>query len=122
MFTISNIVEDVSRGCVSYNMVETCFSYRIIFYINENNTGRKCFVDTSYENLRQSLENIIRGNLSTTNTLVIAAITARKNGETISLLNRAYGFNLNDYFRKLCEENEKDNINSNYRRRRAQWY
>lgn len=31
MFTISNILEDINRGCATHNMVEDCFSYRIIF-------------------------------------------------------------------------------------------
>jgi len=121
MYTITNIIEDINHGCVVNNMIETYFSYRIIYYVNENGIGRKCYVDTSYENLRMSLENIIRGNLSTTNTLVISTITARKNKETISLLSRAYGFNLNDYFRQICGEKEEANLNSNYRRRRVQW-
>jgi len=122
MLTISNIIEDLGRGCATHNIRETCFSYRIIYYINENDTGRKCYIDTSYENLRQSLENIIKGNLSTTNSIVISQTTARKNGETVSLLSRAYGFNLNDYFRQICGEKEKEYVNNNYRRRRVQWY
>ncbi len=121
MFTISNILSDVGRSCLANNMVETCFSYRIIYYVNENDKGRKCYIDTSYENLRQSLENIIKRNLSTTKTVVVAAVTTLKDKKCVSLLSRSYSFNLNEYFQKICEENEKDNINSNYRRRRAQW-
>ncbi len=78
MFTISNILSDVGRSCLANNMVETYFSYRIIYYVNENDKGRKCYIDTSYENLRQSLENIIKRNLSTTNTVVVAAVTTLK--------------------------------------------
>lgn len=32
MFTISNIIEDIDRGCLANNMIEDRFSYRIIFY------------------------------------------------------------------------------------------
>lgn len=67
-----------------------------------------------------ALENIIRGNLTTTNTVVVAAVTVRKDGESVSLLSRSYGFNLNEYFEQIVGEKEK-NTNSNYRRRRAQW-
>lgn len=80
MYTISSIVEDVQRGILAYNMVETCFTYRIVYFINENGKGRKCYADTPYGNLRRSLENIIRGNLSTTNSVVISAVTVWKNG------------------------------------------
>ncbi len=121
MFTISNILSDMERCCLANNMIETCFLYRIIYFVNENDKGRKFYVDTSYENLRKRLEDIIKGNLSTTNTLVIAQITTLKNGETISLLNRAYGFNLNDYFRQIVGENEKEYKTANYGRRRANW-
>lgn len=121
MYTITDIVDDVNRGITANNMIENYFLYRLVYFINENGKGRKCYVDTPYENLRQSLENIIRENLSTTNTIVIAAVSVRKNGETVSLLSRAYGFNLGEYFQKICETKEKDNINSYYVRRRAQW-
>ena len=121
MYTISDIIMDINRGCMANNMVEDMFSYRIVFYINENGKGTKHYTDTSYENLRQVLENIIRENLTTTNTVVLAAVTVRKNGETVSLLSRAYGFNLGEYFRKICEEKEKESISSNYGSRRVNW-
>lgn len=121
MFTVSNILVDVDCGILANNMVETCFSYRIVYFVNENGIGRKMYVNTSYENLRRSLENIIRGNLTTTNTVVISAVTTLKDGKCVSLLSRAYGFNLSEYFRKICAEKEKDNINSNYGRRKVQW-
>ena len=121
MFTVSDIISDVQRGIASNNMIETYFTYRLVYFINENGKGRKCYVDTPYENLRQSLENIIRKNLSTTNTVVIAAVSVRKNREIVSLLSRAYGFDLGEYFWKICESKEKDNINSYYGRRKAQW-
>ena len=121
MYTISSILDDLDGGILAHNMIETCFSYRIVYFVNENGNGRKIYVDTSYENLRRSLENIIRGNLTTTNTVVISAVTTLKDGKGVSLLSRAYGFNLSEYFRKICAEKEKDNINSNYGRRKVQW-
>lgn len=121
MFTVSNILSDVNRGILAHNMIETCFSYRLVYFINSESKSEKHYVDTQYDNLRKSLENIIRGNLTTTNTIVLAAVTTLKDGKCISLLSRAYGFNLSEYFQKLCGEKEKDNMNSNYRRRRVQW-
>ena len=35
MYTISNIIADIDRGCLSNNMVEDRFSYRIVFFVNE---------------------------------------------------------------------------------------
>ncbi len=104
MYTVSNILEDIQRGILAHNMVETCFTYRIVYFINENSIGRKCYVDTQYGNLRWSLENIIRENLSTTNSIVISAVTVRKNGEIVSLLSRAYGFSLDGYFKQISGE------------------
>lgn len=121
MFTVTNILVDVDCGILANNMVETCFSYRIVYFVNENGNGRKCYVDSPYKNLRQTLENIIRGNLSTTNSIVISAVTTRKNGETVSLLSRAYGFGLSGYFQQICGEKEKEHISSNYGRRKMQW-
>lgn len=121
MYTISSIAEDVQRGILAHNMVETCFAYRIVYFVNENSTGRKCYVDTPYENLRRSLENIIRGNLSTTNSVVITAVTVRKNGKIVSLLSRSYKFNLDGYFRQIVGEKEKEYKNINYGRRCANW-
>lgn len=34
MYTVSDILEDIDRGCMAHNMVENMFSYRIIFYVN----------------------------------------------------------------------------------------
>lgn len=121
MFTISDILLNIDRGILAHNMVEDKFSYRIVYFINENGIGKKYYVDTPYNGLRITLENIIRGNLTTTNTIVLATVTVRKNGETVSLLSRSYAFSLNEYFQKICETKEKDNINSYYVRRRAQW-
>ena len=121
MFTISDILQDVNCGILAHNMIETCFSYRIVYFVNENGKGTKFYVDTSYAGLREELENIIRGNLSTTNTIVVAAVTTRRNGEVISLLNKAYPFSLGGYFQQICGEKEKEYINGNYIRRKAQW-
>lgn len=120
MHTVSDIITDVQRGIAAYNMIETCFSYRIVYFVNENGKGIKFCVDTSYGGLREALENIVRGNLTTTNTVVVAAATARKNGETVSLLSRSYPFSLSGYFQQIVGEKEKD-INNNYGRRRVQW-
>lgn len=121
MYTVSSILNDVDRGIMAHNMEETCFTYRIIFYINENDIGRKCYVDTSYDGLRKILENIIKKNLTTSNTVVISAVTTLKDGKCVSLLSRAYGFNLSKYFQQIVGEREKNNVNSNYGRRKANW-
>lgn len=122
MYTVSSILNDVDRGIMAHNMIETCFSYRIVYFVNENGNGRKQYVDTPYGNLRRTLENIIRGNLSTTNSIVITAVTTRKNREIVSLLSRSYPFSMSGYFQQICDEKEKEYISSNYGRRRANWY
>ena len=111
MYTLSDILTDINNGILANNMIETCFSYRIVFYINENGKGTKFYADTSYENLRRSLENIIRRNLSTTNSIVISAVTVWKNGESVSLLSKAYGFSLDRYFRQINGEERNGNNN-----------
>ena len=121
MVTISNIITDIQRGIVAHNMIEDKFSYRVVYYINDNGKGTKHYIDTSYENLRKSLEGIIRENLSTTNSVVISAVTVWKNGEVVSLLSRAYGFSLDGYFQQIVGEKEKEYKNVDYGRRRANW-
>lgn len=121
MVTVSDIIMDVQRGIMAHNMVENMFSYRIVYFVNENDKGTKFYVDTLYGGLRTALENIIRGNLTTANTVVISAITALKDGKCVSLLSRAYGFNLNEYFQRICEAKEKEYISNNYGRRKANW-
>jgi len=91
MHTASDILQDADRGILSYNMVENMFSYRVVYFINFENKSEKHYADMRYGGLRIALENIIRGNLTTTNAVAVAALTARKNGETVSLLSRAYG-------------------------------
>ena len=76
MYTISNILADIDRGCMAHNMVENRFRYRIIYFVNEGNNGSKHYIDTAYDGLRKSLESIVRSNLSLTNSVVIAETTA----------------------------------------------
>ena len=108
MYTVSDILQDIDRGCLANNMIENRLLYRIIFFVNENGNGTKHYIDTTYDDLRKSLESIIRENLSVTNTIVIAETTALKNGKCICLQSRAYSFSLEEYFRKLNGE-YKDN-------------
>ena len=63
MFTISDIINDIDRGCLVHNMVEDKFSYRIIFFVNENGKGTKYYADTMYDGLWEALETIIRNYL-----------------------------------------------------------
>lgn len=108
MYTVSDILQDIDRGCLANNMIENRFSYRIIFFVNENGNGTKHCIDTTYNGLRKSLESIIREHLSVTNNIVIAETTALKNGKCICLQSRSYSFSLDGYFRRLNGE-YKDN-------------
>lgn len=121
MYTVSNILQDVDRGILSHNMAENMFSYRVVYFINFENKSEKHYIDTRYDSLRITLENIIRGNLTTTNSIVILQTTTIKDGKCVYLQSRAYGFSLDEYFHQIVGEREKDNVNSNYRRRRANW-
>ena len=96
MYTVSSILNDVDRGIVAHNMIENYFSYRVVYFINFENRSEKHYIDTRYDGLRETLENIICRNLTTTNTVVISAVTVRKNGESVFLLSRSYGFNLSE--------------------------
>lgn len=120
MLTISDILQDIDRGCLANNMIEDRFSYRIIFYINENGKGTKRYIDSKYDDLRKSLENIIRGHLSVTNNIVIAAVIVKKNGEIISLLSRSYLFSLDGYFEHIVGKTEKEYKAVSHGRRMAQ--
>lgn len=104
MYAISNIIADINRGCLANNMTENRFSYRIVFFVNENGKGTKHYINTSYDGLRKSLESIIREYLSVTNNIVVAETTALKNGKCICLQSRAYSFSLDEYFRRLNGE------------------
>ena len=118
MYTISNIIEDIDRGCLAHNIVEDCFSYRIIFFVNENGKGTKHYIDTPYSGLRKSLESILRKHLSLTNSIVVAETTALKNGECVRLQSRSYVFNLDEYFRRISGEYKDSNKNGNIMYRR----
>ena len=113
MYTISNIIADINRGCLSNNMVEDRFSYRIVFFVNENGKGIKHYIDTSYDGLRKSLESIIREYLSVTNNIVVAETTALKNGKCVSLLSRSYAFSLEEYFHQIYGRCKSGNENRN---------
>lgn len=110
MNTISTILEDIDRKCMINNLNENAFSYRIVFFINESGKSTKHYIDTGYCGLRQSLENIIRENISLTNSVVIAAITVLRNRKCIPLQSRAYSFNLNGYFRQINGKCQDDNM------------
>lgn len=104
MYTISDIIADIDRGCLANNMIEDCFSYRIVFFVNEGDRGSKFYVDTPYIGLRKSLESIIRNHLSLTNSVVIAETTVRKNGKCVCLQSRSYSYNLDGYFKQISGE------------------
>ena len=118
MYTISDIIADIDRGCLSNNMVEDRFSYRIIFFVNESGKGTKHYIDSRYGDLRKSLESIIRGYLSVTNNIVIAETTALKNGRCVCLQSRSYSFSLDGYFKQISGECRGNSRNGNARYRR----
>ena len=110
MFTISDIIMDINRGCTANNMVEDKFSYRIIFFVNEGSQGSKHYIDTVYGDLRKTLEDIIKDHLSLTNSVVIAETTVRKDGKSVCLQSRSYAFSLEEYFKQIngkCRDNSK---------------
>ncbi len=119
MYTVSDIIADINRGCTAHNMIEDRFSYRIIFFVNEGNQGSKHYADTPYSGLRESLENIIRNHLSVTNSVVIAETTALKDGKCVCLQSRAYPFSLDGYFRQISGKCADRNGNIMYGRRAA---
>ena len=110
MYTVSDILADIDRGCMANNMVEEMFSYRIIFYVNEGNKGTKHYIDARYRDLRKALENIVRNNLSLTNNLVIAETTALKNGKCVYLQSKSYSFSLDQYFKQISGESRSGRI------------
>lgn len=101
MYTISDILMDIDRGCMVHNMVEDKFSYRIVYFVNDGNDGIKHYLDTSYGNLRKALESIIKSNLSLTNTVVIAETTSLMHRKCIRLQSRSYAFSLDGYFSQI---------------------
>lgn len=116
MFTVSDIIKDIDRGCTANNMVEDKFSYRIIFFVNEGNKGSKHYIDTMYGELRKTLENIIKDYLSLTNRVVIAETTVRKDGKSVCLQSRSYAFSLEEYFRQLSGDGRDSSRRGNYNR------
>jgi len=104
MYTVTDIVNDVNRSCMINNMVEDKFSYRFVYFVNDGNKGAKYYADCEYGNLRKALENIIRKNLSLTNSIVIAEATVLKDGKCIRLLSRSYLFSLDEYFKRINGE------------------
>lgn len=104
MFTISDILTDIDRGINANNMVETEFSYRVVYFIRDGNGSSKHYADTMYDGLRETLENIVKENLSLTNSVVIAAVAVWKDGQPVCLQSRSYGFSLDEYFRKINGE------------------
>lgn len=113
MFTISDIMADISRGCARNNLNENAFSYRIIYYTNERGVGTKHYENCSYDDLRKTLEAIVKNNLSLTNTLVIAQTTILLNGHCVCLQSRSYGFSLEEYFKQLTGRYRDGNKNRN---------
>ena len=110
MFTISDVITDINRGCAINNMVEDCFSYRIIYFVNEGNRSSKHYIYTAYDGLRTSLENIIRGNISLTNNVVVAQTTVLMNGKCVCLQSRSFAFSLEEYFERLdgkCKDDSR---------------
>lgn len=104
MYTVSDIIADIDRGCMANNMIEDKFSYRIIFYVNEGNKGTRHYIDTKYSDLRKSLESIIRSYLSLANNLVLAQTTVWKNGKCVCLQSKSYSFSLEEYFKQISGE------------------
>ena len=114
MFTISDIITDINRGCAVNNMVEECFSYRIIYFVNEGNRSSKHYIDTTYDGLRGSLENFIREHLSLTNRVVVAQTTVLKNGKCVCLQSRSFAFSFEEYFERIGGEYRDDSRRGNF--------
>jgi len=113
MYTVSDIITDINRGCMANNMVEDMFSYRIIFFVNDENKGSKHYIDTIYGDLRKSLESIVRNYLSLTNNIVIAQTTVLNNGKCVCLQSKSYSFSLDEYFKQIgggSRSNRNENI------------
>lgn len=116
MFTISDILMDIDRGIMANNMVETEFSYRVVFFVRDDNGSSKYHIDTVYDGLRETLENIVKENLSLANSVIIAAVTVRKCGKSVCLQSRSYGFSLDEYFKRINGECGENGRRGNYNR------
>lgn len=113
MYTVSDIIADIGRGCAANNLNEDMFRYRIIFFVNDGGKGIKHYADTMYSGLRESLESIIRSSLSLTNTVVVAQTTVLKDGKCVCLQGRAYPFSLAEYFSQIsagCKGSDRNNV------------
>lgn len=109
MYTISSILTDIDRHCIINNLNEDKFLYRITYYINERNTGRKYYADAAYKDLRKTMESIIRNNLTLENSISISSVTVQKNRKFICLLSRVYSFDLCDYFQQITGNGRNGN-------------
>lgn len=49
MNTISDILMDINRGCLANNMIEDCFTYRIVYFVNEGNNGKNIILTAHIE-------------------------------------------------------------------------
>lgn len=116
MITISDILGDIQRGILAHNMNEDKFTYRITYFVYEDGKSIKHCVDTSYNGLRNAMVSIIRKNLSVTNSIIISAVTVRKDGKSVYLLNRKYSFNLEEYFQQVLGNGQKRNERVAYRK------
>lgn len=116
MYTISDIIGDINRGCAANNMIEDKFSYRIIFFVKDENRSCKHYIDTAYDGLRKTLESIVKDHLSLTNSVVIAETTVRKGGECIRLQSQPYAFSLDEYFKRINGECVVGGKRGNYNR------
>lgn len=114
MFTITNIMEDINKGCAINNLNENAFTYRVAYYVNEGNISKKHHMDSSFDNLRQTLEKIIQSSLSLTNNIVISSVTVKKNGKCVYLLSRSYKFCLDGYFRWITDQPKNRNLYGRY--------
>lgn len=121
MYTISSVLQNISRGCMIHNLNEDYLSYRIVYFVNENGKGTKYYVNTSYSELREVLENIIRDHLSLSNSVVIAQTTILKNGKCVRLQSRPYTFCLDGYFQQLVG-NDSVEEEKGYEKRRYGLY
>ena len=120
MYTVSDIIADINRGCAVNNLNENMFQYRIIFYVNEGTIGNKHYMDSVYSDMRRTLEDMIRKYLSLTNNIVIAETTILRDGKCIGLQSRPYSFCLDEYFRQIKgDESGKKRGGTMYGRRVA---
>ncbi len=116
MITLSDILGDIQRGILAHNMNEDKFTYRITYFVYEDGKSIKHCVDTSYNGLRNAMVSIIRKNLSVTNSIIISAVTVRKDGKSVYLLNRKYSFNLEEYFQRVLGNGQNRNKRVAYRK------